>query len=166
MFRKRVSPHFWSTRSLSVESDGTCSRGSSPYSDGGRLGFAWAQHSCLCPVHLTYAVTSSSSGHPPPLPPCTTLATQGPSHSLPLSRSRFLLPHSAKDPISPQMREAAPWEVEIVEPEKASYMKENAAPTSQTVGFRGAPMVSALAHVRILSHTCQFCRLATKDFKL
>lgn len=164
MFCKRVPPHFWSTRSLSVEGNGTSSRGASSYNDGGRLGFILAQHSCLCPVHPTYAVTSSSSGHPS-LSPCTTLVTQGPSHSRPLSCSCFLLPPSAKNPTSPQMREAIPWESEIALPEKASYMKKNAAPSSQTVGFRGALMVSALARIKVLSNACQLCMLATKDFK-
>lgn len=102
LFCKKVSPHFWLTRSLSAEGNGTCSGGASPYNNGGRLVLVRVQHSCLCLVYITYAVTPSSSGHSSPLPSCTTLVTQGISHSY------FLLPLSANDPISPQIREATP----------------------------------------------------------
>lgn len=64
---------------------------------------------------------------------------------------------------SPQMREAAPWEVDIVVPEKASYMKENAVPTSKTGFQRRSDGLCPLTHKNRIQHL--LCMLTTKDFK-
>lgn len=156
---QRCSSHFWSARYFSVEGDGTHSRGASFYSAGGRLGFARASvgsipcmlghpvpQAVLLPYLLLYR---GHTGPFPQLPPSPTL-----SKGLQFPTAL----HS-----SPQMREAAPWEVDIVVPEKASYMKENAVPTSKTGFQRRSDGLCPLTHKNRIQHL--LCMLTTKDFK-